>query len=93
MNKPLADTADNLRSFITDTEEKEGELTLTKQEFIDKMLQEKKGEALLDLLAAGEWRVAENLGLILGYRENGKAYFKIPRWRNLVAHLQIVESV
>jgi hypothetical protein len=68
-------------------------LKLTKQAFMEKMLQEKDGWPLLDLLEKGEWRVAENHGLIQGYRENSEIYFEIPSWNHLLAHLRIVNSV
>lgn len=68
-------------------------LCLTKEQFASKMLVEKDGQALLDLLSMGEWQVAENLGLIKGYRANNQVLFDVPRWNNLVQHLRIVNSV
>lgn len=68
-------------------------LSLNKQEFMEKMLKEKDGEALLLLLEDGEWKVAERLGLINGRLENGQPRFDVPRWNNLVQHLKIVHSV
>ena len=77
---------DNLRGNVKETE---GYLIF----IMDKMLKEKDGWALLDLLEIGEWRVVENLGLVNGYIKEGVVYFNIPRWNNLVEHLRIVNSV
>ena len=71
----------------------ETSLHLTKQEFMDKMLKEKDGWQLLDLLEIGEANIAERLGLIHGYLKNSQVYFDIPSWHHLVAHLRIVNSV
>lgn len=68
-------------------------LHLTKQQFMERMLKEKDGWPLMDCLEGGEYRVAERLGLIRGYVQNGQIYFDIPEWNNLVAHLRIVNSV
>lgn len=68
-------------------------LHLTKQQFMDKVLKEKDGWALLDCLEGGEHRIAERLGLINGYHQNGEIYFDIPEWNNLIAHLRIVNSI
>ncbi len=70
-------------------------LTLTKQQFVDKMKLEMngKGDLLLDLLERGEWRIAERMGLIHGEHKNGEVVFTVPRWNNLVQHLRIVHSV
>ena len=68
-------------------------LCLTKEQFCSKMLVEKDGQALLDLLEMGEWRVAEHLGLIKGYHKENQTCFDVPRWNNLVQHLRIVNSV
>lgn len=88
---------DNLRSLAAhNTTEESAEtqnLTLVKQQFMDKMLQEKDGWDLLDCLEGGEWKVAERLGLINGYVKDGQPCFNVPRWNNLVAHLRIVNSV
>ena len=77
----------------TDETPETSNLHLTREEFMDKMKAEKDGWRLLDLLESGEWRVAERLGLIRGYREGDKIYFDVPRWNNLVEHLRIVDSV
>lgn len=88
---------DNLRkqAAVGSTEEntESQNLILFKQQFMDKMLQEKDGWALLDCLESGEWRVAERLGLINGYVKDGQPCFDVPRWNNLVEHLRIVNSV
>lgn len=85
---------DNLRAATGENvQESEPILTLSKEDFITKMLKEKDGTALLDCLEMGEWRIAERMGLIDGYYEDGKAFFTVPRWNNLVAHLRIVNSV
>lgn len=68
-------------------------LHLTRNEFQDKMLQEESGQALLDLLEAGEWRICERMGLCDAYIDNETAYIDVPGWNNLVTHLQIVNSV
>jgi hypothetical protein len=69
-------------------------LTLTKEEFLNSMLCEPDGLAMLDLLEAGEWRVCERLGLVRGYRdEHDDVCFDVPSWDALVAHLRIVNSV
>ena len=90
--KMTPDMLDNLRGDIQESEDSVN-LTLTKEAFMAKMLKEKDGWALLDLLEAGEWRIAERLGLIRGYYQDGKTLFEIPRWNNLVEHLRIVNSV
>jgi hypothetical protein len=84
-----------LRESVEDCSETEESisLTLTKQEFMEKMLKEEKGQALLDLLESGESTVCERMGLITGYIKDGQVYFDIPGWNNLVAHLKIVESI
>lgn len=91
----MKDFLDNLRGAIEPIEEsaESQNLTLTKEEFFLKMMLEEKGIELLDLLESGEWRVAERMGLINGYIKDGEPYFDIPRWKNLVAHLRIVNSV
>ena len=68
-------------------------LHLTRQQFLDRMLIEKDGQALIDLMVAGEWKVCERLGLTKSYRDGGVNYIDVPRWNNLLAHLQIVHSV
>jgi len=91
----MKDFLDNLRGSIEPTEEsaESQNLTLTKEEFFFKMLLEDNGIELLDLLERGEWKVAERMGLINGYIKDGAPFFDIPRWKNLVAHLRIVNSV
>lgn len=87
---------ENLRKQCSDSIEETPETTslhLTREEFMVKMKAEKDGWQLLDLLEQGEWKVAERLGLISGYREGDKVYFDVPRWNNLVEHLKIVNSV
>ena len=71
-------------------------LHLTKAQFMERMLKEKDGWALLDCLEGGEHRVVERLGLMHGYHnmdDDLEIYFDIPEWNNLVAHLRIVNSV
>lgn len=92
MNKSQKDLLKEFRESITGPEEVDN-LHLTRTEFMEKMKKEKDGQQLLDLLECGEWRVAERMGLINGFRENGDIYFDIPSWKGLVAHLSIVNSV
>ncbi len=68
-------------------------LTLTKNEFVTKILLEKDGQALLNLLESGEHKICESMELIHGYKEKEQTYFNIPGWNNLIAHLKIVNSV
>ena len=68
-------------------------LKLTKAEFMVKMREEVDGDALLDLLESGEHRVCERLGLCNAYIEHVTVYFDVPRWKALVAHLRIVNSI
>jgi hypothetical protein len=77
---------------VTESEDT-SELSLTQAEFIAKILQEPNGQALLDLMESGEWRVCERMGLCNGRITKGVAYIDVPAWKNLVAHLQIVNSV
>lgn len=99
MNEQYNSMVRNLRNFAAKglgTTEETAETTnlhLTKAEFMDKMLKEKDGWALMDCLESGESAVAERLGLIHGYHEGTEIYFDIPQWNNLVAHLRIVNSV
>jgi len=91
----LENLANNLRDAIAPTEESVDsiDLVLTKEEFMSKMLQEKDGWPMLDLLEMGESEVVERLGLLHGYIEKGVVFFSIPRWNNLLMHLRIVNSV
>lgn len=91
----LKSLVNNFRDAISPTEESVDsiDLSLTKAEFMSKMLKEKDGWALLDLLEMGESEVAERLGLIHGYIENSTVYFDIPQWNTLLNHLRIVNSV
>ena len=69
-------------------------LHLTRQEFMARMLLERDGQALLDLMEDGEWRVCERLGLSNAYYgADGTPYIDVPRWNNLVSHLRICHSV
>jgi hypothetical protein len=68
-------------------------LVLTKDEFASKMMEEKDGQALLDLLEIGEWKVCERLGLCFGAVTETGPIIAVPRWKNLVAHLRIVNGV
>lgn len=70
----------------------ESPLTLTTEEFITKVMKEVHGSELLDLLESGEWRVAERLGLIHGYKRNNEVYFDIPRWNHFLTHLRLVNG-
>jgi hypothetical protein len=94
MNDQIREFAESLRGQIENTQEGSDttDLHLTKQEFMDRMLREKDGRALLDLMEDGEWRVCERLGLTRAYYD-GVAYIDVPRWNNLLAHLRIVNSV
>ena len=68
-------------------------LHLTRQQFMDRMNLEKDGQALLDLMEDGEWKVCERLGLTKAYYEASVAHIDVPRWNNLLSHLRIVNSV
>ena len=68
-------------------------LTLTKEQFMTKMLQEENGHELLQLLESGESDVVERLGLCHGEIKNGQVVFFVPKWNTLLAHLKIVSSV
>lgn len=87
--------AEYLRKQIGGTDEgpETTNLHLTRDEFMARMLGEENGQALLDLMEMGEWRVCERLGLTNAYYDNGTAYIDVPRWNNLVTHLRIVHSV
>lgn len=90
LEKTLRDLASG--GEIAETENSTA-LTLTKDDFVRKMLQEKDGNELLSLLQSGEKDVVERMGLCHGYRKDGQAFFDVPGWNNLVAHLRIVNSV
>lgn len=95
MNDEIKDFAESLRGRIEnvgETPDTTG-LHLTKKQFMERMLQEKDGQPLLDLMEDGEWRVCERLGLTNAYHDGGNAYIDVPRWNNLIAHLRIVHSV
>lgn len=79
-NEDLAETADTTN------------LVLSREQFMEKMHGEPDGQDLLDLLEDGEWRVVERLGLCTGNLEPAGPTFRIPRWKNLVAHLRIVNK-
>jgi len=66
---------------------------LTKAAFAAKMLAETDGQALLDLLEDGEWRICERMGLSDGYIKDGQMFIDVPNWGQLVGHLKIVQSV
>lgn len=87
--------AESLRKQIggTDETQETTNLHLTREEFVARMIREKDGQALLDLMEMGEWKVCERLGLTNAYIDNGTAYIDVPRWNNLVTHLRIVHSV
>ncbi len=91
----LSNLANSLRDAISPTEESVDsiDLLLTKAEFMSKMLQEKDGWPMLDLLEMGESEVVERLDLLHGFIENGVVYFSVPRWNALLTHLRIVNSV
>jgi len=86
---------DKLRGLCEETSEtpESTDLHLTRDAFQQKMLVEEDGQALLDLLSSGEYKVCERMGLSNGYIEDGVAYIDVPRWNNLVAHLRIVNSI
>lgn len=83
---------DNLRGQIHETAETT-DLHLTRDEFMARMHLEGDGQALLDLMESGEWRVCERTGLTNAYYDGEVPYIDVPRWNNLVAHLRIVNSV
>ena len=88
----LNDFAEMLRQQCNHDLNETGEttnLTLTQSEFDAKVLSEENGTALLDLYKRGECRICERLGLVR-IEQMG---IVIPRWKNLIAHLRIVESV
>ncbi len=90
VEKSLRDAA--MGKPVEETEES-SLLHLTRDDFITKMLKEENGQALLDLMESGEWRICERMGLCNAYYEGSTAYIDVPGWQNLVAHLQIVHSV
>ena len=83
-----------LRDLISGGEIHEDEdstnLHLTQSEFIARMRQEPDGQALLDLMESGEWRVCERMGLCEAYWQEHIPYIDVPAWNNLLAHLRIV---
>lgn len=88
----LNDFAEMLRQQCNHDLNETGEtsnLTLTQSEFESKILAEDNGTALLDLYKRGESRICERLGLVR-VEQMG---IVVPRWKNLIAHLKIVESV
>jgi len=95
MSDEIRNFAEALRGRIENVEEtpETTNLHLTRQGFMDRMLLEGDGQALLDLMEDGEWRVCERLGLTNAYYSEGTAYIDVPRWNNLLAHLRIVNSV
>jgi hypothetical protein len=86
---------EDLRSHLEDTGEtpETTELHLTREEFMIRMLLEPNGQAMLDLMEDGEWKVCERMGLTNAYYKEGVAYIDVPRWKNLVAHLKICNQV
>ena len=95
MSDEIRNFAESLRGRIESVAETSEtvDLHLTRQEFMGRMLLEGDGQALLDLMEDGEWRVCERLGLTNAYYDGGTAYIDVPRWNNLLAHLRIVLSV
>ena len=95
MKDEIKNFADSLRGQIGGTDETSltVNLTLSRDEFVARMLEEKDGQELLDLMERGEWKVCERLGLTNAYLGEGGARIEVPRWNNLVAHLRIVNSV
>lgn len=95
MKDEIKELAEILRGQIGGTDETSETtgLHLTRDEFVARMLEEKDGQALLDLMEGGEWKVCERLGLTNAYLGEGGAYIDVPRWNNLVSHLRIVNSV
>jgi hypothetical protein len=85
----------NFRASLADTEEtpETTNLHLTHDEFKQNMLKEVNGQALLDLLESGEWRICERMGLIITHSEEENKCIVVPGWKNLVAHLSIVNSI
>jgi len=66
---------------------------LTKDAFAKKMRAEPEGQALLDLVEDGEWRICERMGLSDGYIKDNQMFIDVPNWGQLVGHLKIVQSV
>lgn len=95
MTDKIKEFAELLRGQIGGTDEspETSNLHLTRDEFMAKMRQERDGQALLDLMEMGEWKICERLGLTNAYLEGSVAYIDVPRWNNLVSHLRIVNSV
>lgn len=87
--------ANLLRSRLEDTGEgpETSDLHLTREEFMARMLLETDGQAYLDLMEDGEWKVCERLGLTNAQYKDGVACIDVPRWKNLVAHLKICHQV
>lgn len=95
MTDEIKNLAEHLRKQIGGTDETPDttNLHLTREEFMERMLRERDGQALLDLMEDGEWRVCERLGLTEAYMEGSTAIIDVPRWNNLLSHLRIVASV
>lgn len=100
MSDQIKNFAEHLRKMIGGTDEtsETTDLHLTRKEFMERMLLERMllegdGQALLDLMENGEWKVCERLGLTNAYVHEGVAYIDVPRWNNLVTHLRVVNSV
>ena len=92
----LEKTTNSLRdALFGETEETADstDLHLTRDDFMKRMLRNKDGQQLLDLMELGECWVCERLGLCDAYYEDGVPYIDVPRWNNLVKHLRIVNSV
>jgi hypothetical protein len=69
------------------------DLHLTREQFMEKMLKEKDGQALLDLLER-EYAICEKLKLTNAYYgDNNVAFIDVPKWNTLVAHLSVLNSV
>jgi hypothetical protein len=95
MTDEIKNLVESLRKQIGGTDEtaETVDLHLTREEFMARMLLEADGQALLDLMEDGEWRVCERLGLTNAYLAEGNSFIDVPRWNNLLTHLRIVRSV
>lgn len=79
-----------LRQSLKDCQETEetSNLQMTVEEFVSKMLEEPRGSQLIELLIKGEVNICERMGLMHVKQES----VFVPGWKNLVAHLEIVNE-
>lgn len=85
----MSDFLEALRGNIQEAPDSTN-LHFTREEFEKKILAIEGGADLLKLLAFGEWKICERLGLLIGYE---KEEVIVPRWNNFITHLTIVYEV